>query len=470
MSIRWNRRRGRPRKRHLRSASSDRWGHEAHARHGGADARTGSPFSPPEPPRLTSSRSSHRSRRPTRTSSQSSRRRPRPRTPSRSSRRSRRPCRARTSRTRWARCSCRATRSRHRSGRRRSARTRSCRRSGSAPAPPTGFRGRCSHRSTRSSPTSAATWGRARPARSAGCSSCRTPGCAGAPTETATGSPIRGIPRTASSRPRAISPRPAGPRTSLVRSSPTTTPSGTWTRCSGWRRSSAVTSTLPSRSTSWRSGSRKPRRPLRRRARRCGRQSRDAAELQLRVTALDDRAAATDLLLSDRLDVEKEAFEVDQQNAAADAEVERLQAQLTTAEEVLEQARTGAHAASFNPAAAGILGGPSRADGYVFPVGGGPAFVSVGHTHHDYPAADIAAPEGSPVFALADSIVLDTVDDGRCGTGMHPPDTRRDPLALLPPLATRPRRAARSGALRRPVGRPRRLDRRRHRPAPPSGS
>jgi murein DD-endopeptidase MepM/ murein hydrolase activator NlpD len=143
-----------------------------------------------------------------------------------------------------------------------------------------------------------------------------------------------------------------------------------------------------------------------------------AAELQLRVTALDDRAAAADLLLSDRLDVEREAFEADQENAAAAAEVQRLQAQLTTAEEVLDQARTGAHAASFNPAAAGILGGPSRADGYVFPVGGGPAFVSVGHTHHDYPAADIAAPEGSPVFALADSIVLDTVDDGRCGTGI----------------------------------------------------
>ena len=47
-----------------------------------------------------------------------------------------------------------------------------------------------------------------------------------------------------------------------------------------------------------------------------------------------------------------------------------------------------------------------------------PAFVSVGHTHHDYPAADIAAPEGSPVFALADSIVLDAVDDDRCGTGI----------------------------------------------------
>jgi murein DD-endopeptidase MepM/ murein hydrolase activator NlpD len=85
---------------------------------------------------------------------------------------------------------------------------------------------------------------------------------------------------------------------------------------------------------------------------------------------------------------------------------------------VLEQARSGAHAASFHPAAAGILGGPSRSDGYVFPVGGGAQFVSVGHTHHDYPAADIAAQEGSPVYALADAIVLDAVDDTTCGIGI----------------------------------------------------
>ena len=56
---------------------------------------------------------------------------------------------------------------------------------------------------------------------------------------------------------------------------------------------------------------------------------------------------------------------------------------------------------------------------YVFPVGGGPDAVSVAHTHHDYPAADIAAPEGSPLFALADSVVVDAFTDGsgRCGIG-----------------------------------------------------
>jgi murein DD-endopeptidase MepM/ murein hydrolase activator NlpD len=58
---------------------------------------------------------------------------------------------------------------------------------------------------------------------------------------------------------------------------------------------------------------------------------------------------------------------------------------------------------------------------YVFPIGGGPGAVSVAHTHHDYPAADIAAPEGSPLFALADSVVVDAFTDGsgRCGIGFE---------------------------------------------------
>ncbi len=68
---------------------------------------------------------------------------------------------------------------------------------------------------------------------------------------------------------------------------------------------------------------------------------------------------------------------------------------------------------------AASLGGALSSGDYVFPVGGGPDVVSVGHTHHDYPAADIAAPEGSPLFALADSVVVDAYTDatGRCGIG-----------------------------------------------------
>ena len=64
-----------------------------------------------------------------------------------------------------------------------------------------------------------------------------------------------------------------------------------------------------------------------------------------------------------------------------------------------------------------MFGMPSRADGYVFPVGGGPGLVSVGHHHHDYPAADIAAPLGTPVYALTDALVESLADGGRCGIG-----------------------------------------------------
>jgi len=139
-----------------------------------------------------------------------------------------------------------------------------------------------------------------------------------------------------------------------------------------------------------------------------------SARVDEAVTVAEDPA----LLLSDRLVAQRDLFALDGENADAAAEVERLRAELAAAEAALEAARSGAHAASFAPAAAGLLAAPTRADGYVFPVGGGPASVSVGHDHHDYPAADIAAPMGAPVYALADAVVVETVDDGRCGTGL----------------------------------------------------
>jgi murein DD-endopeptidase MepM/ murein hydrolase activator NlpD len=46
--------------------------------------------------------------------------------------------------------------------------------------------------------------------------------------------------------------------------------------------------------------------------------------------------------------------------------------------------------------------------------------VSVSHHHHDYPAADIAAPAGTPVYALLDGTVIDawSTPDPKCGIGM----------------------------------------------------
>ena len=125
-----------------------------------------------------------------------------------------------------------------------------------------------------------------------------------------------------------------------------------------------------------------------------------------------------ELLVSDRALAAKDAFQAGEEHAAATAEADRLRAELEQAQLALETARSGAESASFAPAAAGVLRMPTRADGYVFPVGGGPGAVSVGHHHHDYPAADIAAPLGAPLYALADGLVLSVVDDGRCGTGL----------------------------------------------------
>jgi murein DD-endopeptidase MepM/ murein hydrolase activator NlpD len=67
-----------------------------------------------------------------------------------------------------------------------------------------------------------------------------------------------------------------------------------------------------------------------------------------------------------------------------------------------------------------MLGAPAYSGGYVFPVGGGAGVVSASHTHHDYPAVDIAAPLGEPVYALADSVVVRSWSepDPRCGIGL----------------------------------------------------
>jgi murein DD-endopeptidase MepM/ murein hydrolase activator NlpD len=125
-------------------------------------------------------------------------------------------------------------------------------------------------------------------------------------------------------------------------------------------------------------------------------------------------------LLSDRLSAERRAVLFDVRVDGAHEATEAARANLAEAQAALASARTNAQAPSFSQGVGMLLAAPSYQSNYVFPVGGGPKLVSVAHTHHDYPAADIAAPAGSPVYALANAVVVNAwhYPDPRCGIGL----------------------------------------------------
>jgi murein DD-endopeptidase MepM/ murein hydrolase activator NlpD len=152
---------------------------------------------------------------------------------------------------------------------------------------------------------------------------------------------------------------------------------------------------------------------------RLGRAERDLSALSRRGDALNRRAASASLL-SARFELDQRAARFGVRVDAARARVAQLQLALTKARQELVLAHDRALAAAFSQATSGWGGAPAYNGQYVFPVAGGPSVVSVSHHHHDYPAADIAAPEGTPIYALADATVVDawSTPNGRCGIGM----------------------------------------------------
>jgi murein DD-endopeptidase MepM/ murein hydrolase activator NlpD len=139
-----------------------------------------------------------------------------------------------------------------------------------------------------------------------------------------------------------------------------------------------------------------------------------AARVEADLLAEVDRQA----LFSDRLVAQKRATLAGVEHAAIQSRIDALQDVLAEAEQALADALARSQGSAFAPAAGSLLGAPSYSGDYVFPVGGGPSVVSVAATHHDYPAADIAAPAGSPLYALSNGVVTKAWRyDSRCGIG-----------------------------------------------------
>ena len=143
------------------------------------------------------------------------------------------------------------------------------------------------------------------------------------------------------------------------------------------------------------------------------------------VLAAEQRAGDPELSDEEFTLLEDEVTELVVKHDAALEKIGRKQARLGEAVQMLDDLRRAVEgqASTFtfgNPSAVGAgLGSPQYSGQWVFPVGGGPSVVSTAATHHDYPAADIAAPMGSPLFALADGIVMQYFPEPttNCGIG-----------------------------------------------------
>jgi murein DD-endopeptidase MepM/ murein hydrolase activator NlpD len=163
------------------------------------------------------------------------------------------------------------------------------------------------------------------------------------------------------------------------------------------------------------------RRRVTRAQRAIPRAERAAARSAQRVLVLERRAGDATLSTKRFQALESKIAVLNRAEARAYASVARHQKALDAAVAAVERLQDKLAAAAVRAPAFASAGLPDSVDGYVFPVGGGPDVVSVAHTHHDYPAADIAAPEGSPLYALANSTVEAAwpQPSGNCGIGFR---------------------------------------------------
>ncbi|MGI8605891.1 MAG: lytic murein transglycosylase, partial [Gaiellaceae bacterium] len=148
-------------------------------------------------------------------------------------------------------------------------------------------------------------------------------------------------------------------------------------------------------------------------------------KLDWATTAAEKRAGNPNMTDEDFQAVERRVTELavdrDRLQATIAGLEERLDYEVSRLDELRKEAAVEESAVTFTRPTSPGLSGAMSVGGYVFPVGGGPTVVSVSHGHHDYPAADIAAPEGSPVFAHTSAIVTDAwpAPSGRCGIGLQ---------------------------------------------------
>jgi murein DD-endopeptidase MepM/ murein hydrolase activator NlpD len=147
----------------------------------------------------------------------------------------------------------------------------------------------------------------------------------------------------------------------------------------------------------------------------------NAERLERRALLLAQRAGDPSISAETFQKLESQISALERARKRTDEIIDRRRAELDAAVAAVTSLEDQLAAAAVADPATAALGAPGSIAGYVFPVGGGPTVVSVGHHHHDYPAADIAAPEGSPLYALADSFVMDTYADGsgNCGIGLR---------------------------------------------------